>query len=953
MNLLKNKKFGNWVRTLVIIGLLVQTSFLNLFLDVTRVRAAEVTENPLIETEVTPSESPTPEPSVSPSIEPSNSPTPEPDITGPELQNIGFTANSSAMPGNLTNGFILAADNNVATDYYVQFSNTTTSTESLSDEHFPLYLTNKTVETQTLLDYYASKSEPWKSYLNSAAEGTNAFAYVYQDGDSIKLADGAIYYLMSGNNSDMRIPGNYPEGVYTLTGIIKDEIGNESTVTFKLIIDQDSPTTTLNVDKTVYDATTFPANISGQADDFSGIATVEVQIVKNDITDSYWDASTGTWATTETWNTASGITENSKYNWALEFDKANLEYDNNYDINVRVTDNGNKSSTIVKSFDYEVQPPVSSTLMDDFYNASTYPEKISGTATHDGEITDVLITIKNSDDKYWSANLNDWVDTAQWLQTTRSNEQVEADTLNQYTITWDYAFAKSLLTDGKTYTITSKSVAKNGDIVQNESEPYNTDSFTYDATAPVATFTINDGDLITTDPEVTLAFTFGTDTYKMRYSENEYVATTDTETDWIDPILTADYTFTSTGEKTIYAQFKDQAGNITNKKVAIDYYANAENIADITADNTTHSVVYNNITLEKSTPFTDSSVKLTFANFTDNPEGNHSGLTAFGKYFSVNADDQDALNFPLTIKVWFSQADLDTVGITNPEQQISGLFYWDDITSAWTKYTDSGVVMDSSIPGFVGYVWANVDHFTPMTTFADITAPEKPINLKAETQDSQIKLTWDKISDAEKYTVRYREATTTDATSYKYVDVDKNSNSYTVTSLTNGKLYEFGIQTVDSANNKSDWAIVSASPVKSETSTNSDSTTTSTTTSAKKYYSYVNTSDTASVINTTTDKKEDEKKDEVKKDDSQDEEEGDVYGDETEEETSDGSRAIVTIAILIIAAGAGLGGYYAYQWWIGKEAEKPVVTTKITKPEKKDEVKNTKKNDEKETKGRW
>jgi hypothetical protein len=146
----------------------------------------------------------------------------------------------ASMDGSVATGFYLPTDG-TSTERKIQFDGTTSS-EPLAPLKFGLVLIAKTVSDSTLEAYYSAYPEPYKSYLINAAHGTGNFAYVYgSTGNSVKLADAARFDNPPNTAQDMAVPGNYPEGVYTVSGQITDVVGNPTTVTYNLIIDRTAP----------------------------------------------------------------------------------------------------------------------------------------------------------------------------------------------------------------------------------------------------------------------------------------------------------------------------------------------------------------------------------------------------------------------------------------------------------------------------------------------------------------------------------------------------------------------------------------------------------------------------------------------------------------------------------------------------------------------------------------
>lgn len=172
------------------------------------------------------------------------------DDTAPVLENVGFTYKTSAdglsvkMAKDANGNFVLPQDELASTDYLLSFDSTTTLSEALSDEVFGLYLDATTADRNRLVEYYSSKPEPFKTYLLEALEGEQPFAYI-QGGavEDVMLLDAAKYQV--GLQSEMTIPGDFPSGVYKVSGLIDDEFGNVTLVNFGLNVIGTKPTLTL------------------------------------------------------------------------------------------------------------------------------------------------------------------------------------------------------------------------------------------------------------------------------------------------------------------------------------------------------------------------------------------------------------------------------------------------------------------------------------------------------------------------------------------------------------------------------------------------------------------------------------------------------------------------------------------------------------------------------------
>lgn len=535
------------------------------------------------------------------------------------------------------------------------------------------------------------------------------------------------------------------------------------------------------------------------------------------------------------------------------------------------------------------------------YNASTMPATFTGIAADDpsGEGLNANSTtfyLKNATNQYWDGF--SWGDAETWLATTHdasiAGTAVDwtSDNLTNPLPTW---------TDGP-FTAKAKVIDKNSN-TKLSSEI----TFTYDS-APTGTIKINDGKGVTDSREVNLTLSASEDTTHMMLGNNKDFSIGSVPV-W-EPFSTSKaWALTeNNGLKTVYVKYKDGMGNISDIYSATIYYSDkASNIVQkgvAVGDNviTDGNIV---VTLNAKTETT-----LTIARYSDNPEMSD-GFAAFGGYFDISVENANAINFPAEVKIYYTQADLDAAGITD-ESQIKGLYYWDSDTSSWKLYDDTGVNTTDVINGYVGYVWANVDHFTPMTMGADITPPNKPANFAAAAADGEVELKWDKVDDAVGYYVRYRKSK--DDVSYTTVYLSgKDSTSTKVTGLTNGTEYEFGVAAKDAAGNISQYAEVVQTP--QATAEEAKVTTAAAAAAKEAFISKAYAAPSEKEI-----AKEEIKDTEIE---TIGPEEGEIKAAEEEAEGPNWTRVAVTLSILVIAAGAGLGGYYGYQWWIGQnEADK-------------------------------
>lgn len=302
---------------------------------------------------------------------------------------------------------------------------------------------------------------------------------------------------------------------------------------------------------------------------------------------------------------------------------------------------------------------------------------------------------------------------------------------------------------------------------------------------------------------------------------------------------------------------------------------------------------------------------LTTATYATNPGSNlPSGISGFGKYWEMAVSDQNMVSWPVMIKIYFTKADLAAAGVTD-KHQLVGIYYWDNASVSWKLYSQTGVNTDDVTIGgvdYAGYVWANADHFTPITIGADLTNPDKPTGLTATAGNGEVELKWAKVDDATGYYVRYRELTSADNATYNVIFLSgKDTTSTKITNLKNGVQYEFGIASRDSFGNISDYSVIMQTPqASSEVET----------TTAKSFF--VGTAQAAENVAANIPGSSIE---------TIGPENGNI---KAEQSGINWARFWVTLSILIIAAGAGFGGYYGYQWWMEK-AEVKVEKGKKTK----------------------
>jgi len=146
-----------------------------------------------------------------------------------------FSANDISDPSATTNedGYFdpatntLTTDGNEVTNYYLHIS----EGSELVDGVYGLYLVEYAGEGD-LTSYYSTKPEPWQTYLLDALDGINPFAYIKGGLGTPLLLDAAKFDLIILEDA-MTIPGDYPEGNYSVAGKVETSEGWRA-VTFVL-----------------------------------------------------------------------------------------------------------------------------------------------------------------------------------------------------------------------------------------------------------------------------------------------------------------------------------------------------------------------------------------------------------------------------------------------------------------------------------------------------------------------------------------------------------------------------------------------------------------------------------------------------------------------------------------------------------------------------------------------
>jgi len=270
------------------------------------------------------------------------------------------------------------------------------------------------------------------------------------------------------------------------------------------------------------------------------------------------------------------------------------------------------------------------------------------------------------------------------------------------------------------------------------------------------------------------------------------------------------------GTHTVVFTATDVAGNVTIKTRTIktlNSLVGNPTIVEFTGPTTNGTVDDTTEGVQLSGINTTGPVTFTVATYGSNPAASGiAGIQAFGKYFDIQANDSANVTFPLQVRIYYTTADLAAAGLT--EAQLDGLYFWNSTTHAYERYANSGANTNDVIYGggsYAGYVYVNVPHLTPIVSGGDKTALSAPSNVASAAGNGTVTITYSAVSGASSYQVRYRKANTSDA--YTTVAVASTVTNTTISGLTNGVSYEFGVASVDQFGNVSSFSTTTQSPV--------------------------------------------------------------------------------------------------------------------------------------------
>jgi len=203
--------------------------------------------------------------------------------------------------------------------------------------------------------------------------------------------------------------------------------------------------------------------------------------------------------------------------------------------------------------------------------------------------------------------------------------------------------------------------------------------------------------------------------------------------------------------------------------------------------NETGTSLYMNVT---------SPANLTIERYSGNPthENIPHDITSVGNYVNITVDNESAIVWPLDIKIYYSQEDLDNSNLN--ESQLRGIYFWNGSTGEWELYNDTGVNTSYNQSGYKGYCWVNAWHLTLLTTGGDNDPPSKVTGLVVtDAKDGKLNLIWNPAQDnlaVGDYRIYRNNNSIANTTNISYQD----------SGLSNGQSYTYQVSAVDTSGNE-------------------------------------------------------------------------------------------------------------------------------------------------------
>jgi len=85
--------------------------------------------------------------------------------------------------------------------------------------------------------------------------------------------------------------------------------------------------------------------------------------------------------------------------------------------------------------------------------------------------------------------------------------------------------------------------------------------------------------------------------------------------------------------------------------------------------------------------------------------------------------DPSEIVFPITIRIYFTNEEIISAYV---DQSTLRLYFWDETNLEWTLPSNSGVE-PSDVPGYDGYVWADIYHLSVFAAMGNPKEPKVPV----------------------------------------------------------------------------------------------------------------------------------------------------------------------------------------------------------------------------------
>lgn len=189
------------------------------------------------------------------------------------------------------------------------------------------------------------------------------------------------------------------------------------------------------------------------------------------------------------------------------------------------------------------------------------------------------------------------------------------------------------------------------------------------------------------------------------------------------------------------------------------------------------------------------------------------------------------------------------------------------------------------------------------------SAIKKPMIVSQEAGDEQVKIAWEPVNGAKSYLVLYRDHLKV----VRQIKVMGGSTSVVINNLQNNYTYQFSVAGKDIRGSKGPVSSIILMPAAPVIAVKAEPV------EPVLVKVIPPTIACGTSIAATS---------EVKKEETKKEETPTQVGEKKEEQPQprNWNRLLVAISILIIAAGAAIGGYYGYEWWLSKKEESPKET---------------------------